>query len=258
MSWLVRLRVPVSQVEAVSSDLWGLGTTGIAEMVRDGDHAELVAGFNSQRQSTAAAELLADHGAIAEEVPPWPTPEPDTITTHGITMTIDAGHAFGHGRHPTTELAADLLLSLMPAEHVLDLGCGSGVLSIAAAKAGAESVVAIDNDRAAVRATDKNATANDVDIAVSLTPLHDLVGLFEVIVANMLPVELEPLAGEVASRVMPGGNVVVSGFLSGHHQRVADFFPTMRLLRVREHGDWGALVLGAPAVLGDEILGDGG
>lgn len=250
MSWLVRLWVPSSEVDAISADLWTMGTTGIAEMERDGVKVELVAGFTTQGQSTAAAESLGQHQAVSEEVPPWPTPEPETIVRHGLSIEIDAGRAFGHGGHPTTELALDLLLSLHPKGPVLDLGCGTGVLAIAAALSGASPVVAIDIDPVAVERTLANAATNGVALETSTTPLHELTALrsttlFETIVANMLPVELEPLAGEMAARLQPGGRIVVSGFLSGHHQRVADFFPTLRLIGATENGDWGGLIVGS-------------
>ena len=245
---MVRLWVPSTDVDAISANLWTMGTTGIAEMERDGGRVKLIAGFSTQAQSDAAAEDLGAHDAISEEVPPWPTPAPETIVSHGLSIEIDAGRAFGHGRHPTTELALDLMLSLRPRGPVLDIGCGTGILAIAAALGGASPVVAIDIDPAAVERTTANAETNGVELEVSATPLHALAGpaaLFETMVANMLPVELEPLAGELAARLQPGGRIVVSGFLSGHHQRVADFFPTLRLLGVREHGDWGGLVLGS-------------
>ncbi len=232
-----------------------MGTTGIAEMERDGTKVKLVAGFTTQGQSTAAADSLRQHQAVSEKVPPWPTPEPETIVRPGLSIEIDAGRAFGHGRHPTTELALDLLLTLNPKGPVLDLGCGTGVLAIAAALNGASPVVALDIDPIAVERTVANAATNGVELETSTVPLPDFplheqateqgTTLFETIVANMLPVELEPLAGEMAERLLPGGRIVVSGFLSGHHQRVADFFPTLRLLGVREQGDWGGLVLGS-------------
>jgi ribosomal protein L11 methyltransferase len=94
--------------------------------------------------------------------PPW-----ETATADAVPVVIDPGRAFGTGAHPTTQLCLELLL-VLPAGSVLDIGCGSGVLAIAAARLGHRPVVALDNDPAAVAAALANAKANGVDVDVRL------------------------------------------------------------------------------------------
>jgi ribosomal protein L11 methyltransferase len=90
--------------------------------------------------------------------PPWETPDPDALA-----IVIDPARAFGTGAHPTTRLCLELLLEEKPGS-VLDLGCGSGVIAIAAARLGFRPVCAIDHDDAAIDATSANARANGVTI----------------------------------------------------------------------------------------------
>ena len=91
--------------------------------------------------------------------PPWERPDGE------LSVIIDPGRAFGTGAHPTTRLCLELLLELVPTS-LLDVGCGSGVLAVAAAKLGFEPVIALDHDPAAVEATTRNAEANDVALDV--------------------------------------------------------------------------------------------
>jgi len=135
--------------------------------------------------------------------PPWEEPPPGALT-----VVVDPGQAFGTGSHPTTQLCLALLLEQEPVS-VLDLGCGSGVLSIAAARLGFGPVVAVDLDPAAVRAARENVAANAVDVDVRLLD----------VTAAPLPVAGLALANialrqaaEVASRV-PARRLIVSGYL---------------------------------------------
>jgi ribosomal protein L11 methyltransferase len=91
--------------------------------------------------------------------PPWERPDGD------LAVTIDPGRAFGTGTHPTTRLCVELLLELEPTS-LLDVGCGSGVLAVAAAKLGFDPVIALDHDAAAVEAATRNAEANGVVLDV--------------------------------------------------------------------------------------------
>jgi ribosomal protein L11 methyltransferase len=91
--------------------------------------------------------------------PPWERPEGD------LAVAIDPGRAFGTGTHPTTRLCLELLLELEPTS-LLDVGCGSGVLAVAAAKLGFDPVIALDHDAAAVEAATRNAEANGVVLDV--------------------------------------------------------------------------------------------
>ena len=91
--------------------------------------------------------------------PPWLEP-----AGSGLDLVIDPGQAFGTGAHPTTKLSLQLMLGLEPGGSFADLGCGSGVLAIAAAKLGFAPVVAVDNEDAAIEATRANALANGVTL----------------------------------------------------------------------------------------------
>ena len=99
--------------------------------------------------------------------PPWEQPHEDAIA-----VVIDPGRAFGTGGHPTTRLCLQLL-EREERGSVLDVGCGSGVLAIAAAKLGFAPVLGIDFDPQAVEATERNAAANDVVVEVAIGDLHD-------------------------------------------------------------------------------------
>lgn len=136
-------------------------------------------------------------------------------------VVIEPGQAFGTGSHESTRLALELLDEVVPpyarAPAVLDVGTGSGVLAIAAVKLGAVRAVGFDLDAVAVAAAQENAAANGVADRVLLFTgaLDELApGAFEVVVANLLRRELEPLLPVLAARVAPGGHALVSGLLA--------------------------------------------
>lgn len=136
--------------------------------------------------------------------PPWEHPP-----TGALAVVIDPGRAFGTGAHATTRLCLELLLTLEPAS-VVDLGCGSGVLAISAAKLGFWPVVAIDCDEAAVAAARANATANRVPIdACAGDVLEDALPEASVALANLERSLVERLAERRSPRTL-----VVSGFLA--------------------------------------------
>ncbi|HEY5973375.1 MAG TPA: 50S ribosomal protein L11 methyltransferase, partial [Geobacteraceae bacterium] len=129
---------------------------------------------------------------------------------------------------------------------VLDVGCGSGVLSIAAAKLGAGRVVAVDIDPVAVQVTEENAGLNGVAaiIETSTTPLAQLTGSFAVILANILAEELVRLAAELTGRLAPGGFLILSGILREREEYVrAGFAPQPLILAAATAADdWCCLV----------------
>jgi len=158
--------------------------------------------------------------------PPWASSPSDAVP-----VVIDPGRAFGTGAHPTTRLVLELLLELPPAS-VLDLGCGSGVLAIAAALLGHAPVVAIDVDEAAVGATRANAAANGVEVDVRL-----LDGLIAHLPAA--DTALANIALEVVERIgarFAGRSVVTSGYLSVDEPELDGF---LRIER-RELDGWAA------------------
>ena len=139
---------------------------------------------------------------------------------------LDPGLAFGSGTHATTALClAWLERHLEPGAHVLDVGSGSGILSVAALKLGASDVTAVDYDAQARMATVDNATRNDVGGNVTVHETLDQVpGRFDVVVANILAAVLIELADDLVDRVALGGELVLSGVLENQRDWVQAAF----------------------------------
>ena len=150
--------------------------------------------------------------------PPWEQPEGERA------VVIDPGRAFGTGAHPTTRACIELL-ARSERTSLLDLGCGSGVLSIAAARLGFGPIRAVDNDPVAVETTIANATANDVGIDVSLLDGEvDPLPLMATTVANVLLAPVERILARLTS-----GVVITSGYLDSDHPRSAGWRSTDRV-----------------------------
>ena len=171
---------------------------------------------------------------------PWHEP-PD----HGVDIVIDPGRAFGTGAHPTTRLCLELLLGLWANGPLSDLGCGSGVLSIAASKLGFGPITAVDHERAAIEATTANARVNGVTLdRVERVDLRSQPApVASVTVANLV----RPLLLRV-TELLPDQpeTLVVSGLLEGEEDEVAAAFASFserRRLRLQE---WSALLLTRP------------
>ena len=142
-------------------------------------------------------------------VPSWCQP-PDP---QAATVTLDPGLAFGTGTHPSTLLCLRWLAAHLPARaSVLDYGCGSGILAIAAARLGAAVAVGVDIDAQAVATSRANAALNRVG-ATFASPDDLDPGAFDVVLANILAGPLELLAPVLSARVRPGGSLVLSGIL---------------------------------------------
>jgi ribosomal protein L11 methyltransferase len=145
-------------------------------------------------------------------VPSWCEP----IDPAALNLVVDPGLAFGTGSHPTTRLCLQWLASgLRAGESLLDYGCGSGILAVAAARLGAGTVVGTDVDPQAIAASVANAGANAAN-ARFLLPGDLAAGAFDafdVVVANILANPLRLLAPALAARVRPGGRIVLSGIL---------------------------------------------
>jgi ribosomal protein L11 methyltransferase len=181
---------------------------------------------------------------------PWHSSADDGIEG-GIDVVIDPGQAFGTGAHPTTRLCLELLLDVTdeagtaPRGALADLGCGSGVLSIAAAKLGFGPVVAVDNEQAAVDATLGNASVNGVTLErVERYDLREQPAPVEpVTVANLV----RPLLLRVAE-LLPEQpeTLIVSGLLEGEEDEVATAFASLRERRRRRLQGWSALLLTPP------------
>jgi ribosomal protein L11 methyltransferase len=157
--------------------------------------------------------------------PSWLTPPAD-VAAHGVAITLDPGMAFGTGSHATTQLCLEQLLFAMadrPVARVLDYGCGSGILAIAAARLGATEVVALDIDPLAIDASMRNAKDNHVKLALVLA--DDAVeGQFDIVMANILSQPLKVLAPLLAARVKPGGALLMSGILERQAEEIIDAY----------------------------------
>ncbi len=168
-----------------------------------------------------------------EQTPPDPT---------AINIRLDPGLAFGTGTHPTTALCLEWLDGAdLSGKAVLDYGCGSGILAIAAAKLGARRVWAVDIDPQALLASDDNADENGVEDRIGLAHPAELpVDLsVDILLANILAGVLVQLAAEFARRVQPGGRLVLSGILEPYADAVqAVFAREFAFDPVRRREDW--------------------
>lgn len=143
-------------------------------------------------------------------VPSWhEAPDPDALV-----LVLDPGMAFGTGSHPTTRLCLEWLERVVkPGVSLLDYGCGSGILAIAAAKLGAKQVLGVDIDLQAVTAARNNAERNEVSARFD-DSAHPLKGQFDIVVANILANPLKALAPAISGHVRPGGALALSGILA--------------------------------------------
>ena len=158
---------------------------------------------------------------------------------------LDPGLAFGSGTHPTTALCLQWLDTLaneglLRGAPVLDFGCGSGILALAALKLGAAQAVGVDNDPQALTATHDNAERNGVAARMAVYPPQDEpLATYPVVVANILAVALIALVDTLAARVAPGGRIALSGILAGQENEVlAAYAPHFDALQVERLEDW--------------------
>ena len=174
---------------------------------------------------------------------PWNHELPAGAGAQAAIVRLDPGLAFGSGTHPTTALCLRWLDALaargeLQGRELLDFGCGSGILALAAAKLGAAGTTAVDNDPQALIATDDNAERNGVSIAAYL-PQDEPLRTYPLVVANILASALDALADTLAARTAPGGRIAMSGILAGQeHELLQRFAPWFDALQVERDGDW--------------------
>lgn len=154
---------------------------------------------------------------------------------------LDPGLAFGTGSHASTRLALQFLeRTLRGGESVLDYGCGSGILAIAAAKLGARRVDAVDLDPQALETTAANARANAVAIRVA-TPEALPAARYDIVVSNILAQPLMLLAPLLASRTAPGGRIALSGILESQAAEVLRAYADRFDMTVSAEEGWALL-----------------
>ena len=163
----------------------------------------------------------------------------------GARVRIDPGLAFGTGSHASTRLVLCFLeQAIKGGESVLDYGCGSGILAIAAAKLGAAHVDAVDIDPIALEVAEANARANAANVAVHAAGALEA-GSYDVVVANILARPLIELASELAARTKRGGRVALAGLLASQADEVRRAYqPEFDMALGACAGDW-ALLVGA-------------
>jgi ribosomal protein L11 methyltransferase len=268
---LIRLAIRVrrEQAELVLAELLELAPSGVEEVaVDDGAIEYAVYGAPGELPALPAVRAAAGDALVdvssAEIADDWPErwrsyhrpavvagrltvrPPWEPASTTPLEVVIDPGRAFGTGAHATTRLCLELLLEVGRPGSLLDLGCGSGVLAITAARLGFAPVLAVDNDPAAVAATGANAALNGVDIEVRCLDLRsERTPYADTIAANLVPPLLERWAGDLAGSSEPPRRVIAGGLLTGEADSIAGAFGAagLRETRRREQGEWAALAL---------------
>jgi ribosomal protein L11 methyltransferase len=174
-------------------------------------------------------------------------------------VVLDPAHAFGTGRHPTTRMCLACLEELGPERlggmRVLDFGCGTGVLALAALRLGASEALGVERDAAAARAAERNVALNRLEERIRIrTGSWDVVtGGYDLVLANLVPAALVRTENRVFRHCRPGGTAVISGFGRERSDEVEAFFKATGLVPLKRiHLDvWGALVMTRPLPPGD-------
>jgi ribosomal protein L11 methyltransferase len=264
------VRVRHEHAEVVLAELLELAPSGVEELEREDGVVEYVV-YGAPGELPALPDLKAAAGGALVDVatseiaddwdqrwrqfhrplvlgealavrPPWAPPQGTTID-----VVIDPGPAFGTGSHATTRLCMELMLTLEDSGGpFLDLGCGSGVLAIVAARLGFVPVVAVDNDPAAVEAARENARRAGVEVEVRQWDLRtDSLPDSGTVVANLLGPLLRELAARLAMAERFPERLIASGLLVTEADQVGGAFAPagLREQARRTRGDWAALLL---------------
>jgi ribosomal protein L11 methyltransferase len=246
---LLDLRVPARESEIAADFLWRHGAQAVEEFLEPTDVVRLSTDLGEDplgayeialSEETAIAEIAlrwiaqvrcvdvavadtwrqyVDDVVIADVrvTPAWHSAKDTEESDARLRVLIDPGGAFGMGDHPTTRGTLEIARRHTAAAEVsdiLDLGCGSGILSIALLKDSTARAVAVDIARPAIEATLENATLNEVSerISVFLGDVRSVDGTFDLVLANILAPVLLADAADIVARIAPGGSIILSGF----------------------------------------------
>jgi ribosomal protein L11 methyltransferase len=175
-------------------------------------------------------------------IPSWHDAPPQAQMPDAICLAVDPGLAFGTGSHPTTRLCMQWLEELsiqhqLKNKTLLDYGCGSGILAIAAKKLGSGKTWGVDIDPQSVTSAIDNAKINDTEISFSLPDVDDTSRLHDIVVANILANPLLVLAPALCQRLAPGGKLALSGILERQTEMVIEAYRPWLNLSVWESID---------------------
>ena len=230
----------INQIDVAVKLMSGLGDVShLVQMEVDGDY--WVEAWKEHFTTLHIGSNLVVHPTWREYIPKLG----ETI------IKLDPGMAFGTGHHPTTEMCMILLEKLVCQNtKVLDIGCGSAVLSITASKLGAETVLGLDIDSVAVRVGKENVVDNKVEDSVSIQhgtlPLsNSSVVMYDVVVANISDTVILDLSSEIHKVIINGGHLIVSGLLLERYERVQSRLMSkgFEVNEMLVDGDWVALHL---------------
>jgi len=163
-----------------------------------------------------------------------------------IVLSLDPGMAFGTGLHPTTQGCLRALSRIdVAGQRVADVGTGSAILAMAAAKRGAREVVGLDIDEVAIHEAKENAARNGVAIALRVGSAADLVGTFDLILANIVAAVLKKIAPDLAAHLAPNGRLIVAGIIATEEAETVSAFAAQSLRPIArdQEGDWVSLEL---------------
>lgn len=257
--------------ELASDALWQAGAVAIGEQAV-GDRVRLIAGFEDADAAATGGRAVSVHSPVVvtaveddSYLDTWRdfarcskvgrvVVRPAWVALEGaepgdVVVELETGRAFGSGVHPTTQLALAALQAVgCEGRRVLDVGTGSGVLSVAAVLLGAREVVAVDHDPEAVEVAAGNVERNGVAgrVAVGGWTVDEVDGVFDVVVANLGGVGvLRSLSAGLVARLAPGARLVVGGMLDGTEDGAVEAFPSLAVERRDQSGDWVELTLTA-------------
>jgi ribosomal protein L11 methyltransferase len=276
----VTINIPTSSEDIVSSQLFELGSVGVIEEARKEDALTLKAYFEATNVSadqvkTSVSQTLGDSlkgiEVTSVKIQNWadewrqyfkpleiadgiiirPSWEEYTPKAGEIVITLDPGMAFGTGTHATTKLCAKATVSLLrkidpKAIRLLDLGTGSGILAIIAAKMGVPEIAAVDIDDDSIEAAGENIAINQCDKVVSLNKDINIYkkGSFGVVIANIIYLTLVELREMIEEKTAKGGYLIMSGITHDQEENILKHYTssTWTPIAKEQEDEWMCIV----------------